>query len=61
MGDMGDMYRERREWMKDRKRELGVDCPQCPVVQPKRIPTILMPQQRCRVCGYKDPRPYVTR
>ena len=27
-------------------------------IQPKRIPTRLLPGQKCKVCGYKDPRPY---
>ena len=33
---------------------LGVNCPRCPS---NRNPTILIPQQRCKVDGYIDPRP----
>lgn len=57
MGDVGDDWRAHKEWMRDRKEKLGVDCPGCPKIQPKRIPTRLLPGQRCKVCGYKDPRP----
>jgi len=56
MGDTGDEFRAYREWRKQRRAKLGIDCPGCPRVQPKRIPTILLPGQRCKVCGYRDPR-----
>lgn len=50
--------------MKDHKKRLrakyGVNCPQCAVKRPKAHPTILLPQQRCRVDGYIDPRPELT-
>ena len=32
--------------------------PRCKVVRPRAHPSILLPQQRCRVDGYRDPRPY---
>lgn len=51
---MGDVFRA----MKDRRRrvreELGRECPDCP---PNRNASILLPGQRCRVDGYRDPRP----
>jgi hypothetical protein len=53
VGDMGDMYRDWKEHKKAHRRELGVPCPTCP---PNRCATILMPGQRCRVCGYRDER-----
>ncbi|HEY9544733.1 MAG TPA: hypothetical protein VIR56_01930 [Solimonas sp.] len=56
MGDVGDTFRALREERKDRRAKLGVSCPGCPKVQPKRTPTILLPGQRCKVCGYRDPR-----
>lgn len=58
-GDMGEFYNGLREDRRKRRAELGVSCPGCRVTQPKRTPTILLPGQRCRVCGYRDPRPYV--
>lgn len=57
MGDTGDYFRDLKEIRKERRKELGVDCPLCPKIQPKRIPTVLLPGQRCKVCGYTDPRP----
>jgi hypothetical protein len=56
MGDEGDFWRGVREARQERRLLLGVDCPRCPKVQPKRNPTILLPGQRCKVCGYRDPR-----
>jgi len=56
MGDMGDMYREMKEERRDRRRALGIDCPGCIAIEPKRNPTILLPGQRCRYCGHKDQR-----
>ena len=50
--------------MKDRKKALrakfGINCPQCAIKRPKAHPTILLPQQRCRVDGFVDPRPELT-
>jgi len=57
MGDMGDTFRELKDERKRLREEHGVSCPQCNVKQPKRIPTTLLPGQRCKVCGYVDPRP----
>ena len=50
--------------MKDHKKRLratyGVSCPMCKVKRPKAQPTILLPQQQCKVDGYKDARPELT-
>jgi hypothetical protein len=50
--------------IKDHKKALrakfGINCPQCAIKRPKAHPTILLPQQRCRVDGYVDPRPELT-
>lgn len=59
MGDMGDSFRAYREHQRERKALLGVKCPRCIKEHPHRHPTILMPQQRCRWCGYRDTRPRV--
>jgi hypothetical protein len=56
MGDMGDVFRALRERKREQRRHLGVDCPRCREVQPRRAPTKLMPGQRCKVDGYRDPR-----
>ena len=57
MGDMGDYYNDLKQARKERREAFGVPCPQCNVKQPKRQPTILLPRQRCKVDGYRDPRP----
>jgi hypothetical protein len=56
MGDMGDFYRDVKDARRELRDRLGVDCPMCNVKQPKRTPTILLPGQRCKVDGYRDPR-----
>ena len=56
MGDTGDTFNALRAYNKERKARLGINCPDCNVKQPKRIPTRLLPGQRCKVCGYKDKR-----
>jgi len=56
MGDMGDIFREHRACMKDRKLREGIDCPGCRKVQPKRIPSRLLPGWTCKVCGYVRPK-----
>lgn len=55
MGDMADDFRLMREHRKEQRALHGIDCPGCQKVQPKRIPTRLMPGQRCKVCGYRRP------
>lgn len=57
MGDMGEYFNDLRESRKERRRTHGVDCPRCKEVRPKAHPSILLPGQRCKVDGYKDPRP----
>jgi ribosomal protein L37AE/L43A len=56
MGDMGDVFRAIRERKKEQRQKLAVDCPRCREIQPKRTPTKLMPGQKCKVDGYRDPR-----
>lgn len=56
MGDTGDLYNALREERRERRRLHGIPCPACTKREPKRSPTILLPQQRC-YCGYRDTRP----
>lgn len=56
MGDVGETFRAMKDARRELRAMLGVSCPGCPKVQPKRTPTILLPGQHCRVCGYSDPR-----
>lgn len=55
MGDMGDFWRDVKDARAERRRELGVECPDCIRREPRRNPTILLPGQKC-YCGYRDPR-----
>lgn len=57
MGDMGDHFNDLRASRKERRAQLGVNCPQCKMARPKAHPSILLPGQRCKVDGYRDPRP----
>lgn len=60
MGDMGDLYNAMREERRALRAKFGTPCPHCRDKQPKREPTILLPGQRCKVDGYRDPRPRLT-
>lgn len=54
---MGELFRDWKAERRALRDQHGADCPGCRRVQPKRTPTILLPQQRCKVCGHRDPRP----
>lgn len=56
MGDMGDMWKESRTARRELRERLGVNCPRCNIKQPKRVPSVLLPGQKCKVCHYRDPR-----
>lgn len=60
MSDMGDDFKALRDHKTRLRIGYGVVCPQCAKVRPKAQPSILLPQQRCRVDGYRDPRPELT-
>jgi hypothetical protein len=57
MGDMGEYFKDLKNNRKLLRQKFGVECPGCKVKRPKASPTILLPQQKCKVCGYRDPRP----
>jgi len=60
MSDTIDDYRAAGDHKKRLRAAYGVACPVCQVKRPKACPTILLPQQRCRVDGYRDERPELT-
>jgi hypothetical protein len=37
-----------------RRAAFGVNCPRCKIARPKAHPSILLPQQKCKVDGYRD-------
>ena len=38
------------------RHKYGVNCPACAVMRPHTNPSILLPQQQCKVDRYVDPR-----
>lgn len=57
MSDYGELCRELREERRELRAKYGVPCPECVRLLPKASPSILLPQQRCRIHGYRDQRP----
>lgn len=55
--DMGEVFREMRQLKKAARDKYGVKCPVCVEKYPRANATILLPRQKCKVCGYRDPRP----
>jgi hypothetical protein len=60
MSEAVEIFRAIGDHRKAIRAKYGVNCPQCAIKRPKAHPTILLPQQRCRVDGYIDPRPELT-
>ena len=56
MGDMGDLWRDLKDHRREQRQKLGVECPECRNHRPRAHPSILLPGQRCKVDGYRDPR-----
>jgi len=57
MGDSGELWNAVKQDRRERRKRLGVACPMCAIARPKAPASILLPQQRCKVDGYVDPRP----
>lgn len=57
MSDEGEFWKDVREARKQVRAKHGVPCPECVSKLPKAFPSILLPGQRCRIHGYRDPRP----
>jgi hypothetical protein len=55
--DYGDLCRDIRDARREARAKYGAPCPECVRLLPKACPTILLPQQRCKIHGYRDPRP----
>jgi hypothetical protein len=61
MSDMGETFGTLRDARDARRKKFGVACPRCIEKRPKAQPSILLPNQTCKVDGYIDPRPHTTR
>ncbi len=57
MSDYADLCRDLRAAKREARAKHGVPCPDCVQLLPKAYPTILLPQQRCKIHKYRDPRP----
>lgn len=60
MSELGEIFSAHADLRKVRRKIFGVDCQECVRLLPRANPTILLPQQRCRIHGYRDPRPELT-
>lgn len=57
VSDYGDMCKDIREERRRVRDKFGVPCAVCREKLPRAHPSILLPQQRCKIHGYRDPRP----
>ena len=57
---MIDTFRAMKSHKQRLREKYGTECPECRKRRPKACATIMLPQQRCRVDGYIDPRPELT-
>jgi hypothetical protein len=55
-GDYGELCRDIREARRQARAAHGVPCPVCIEKVPRAHPSILLPEQRCKIHGYRDPR-----
>ncbi|CAB4180129.1 hypothetical protein UFOVP1040_31 [uncultured Caudovirales phage] len=60
MSDTGETFRAMTAHRKRVREVWGRPCPVCVEKLPRANPTILIPQRRCRIHGYTDPRPELT-
>lgn len=60
MSEAVEIFRSMKDHHKRLRAIYGVACPRCATIRPKAPASILLPQQRCRVDGYVDPRPELT-
>jgi len=60
MSDMIEMLQGLKDHKKRLRRKYGVDCPECVRLLPKANPSVLLPQQVCRIHKYRDERPELT-
>ena len=60
MSDVGEMYTAMRAHKQRLRAKYGQPCPACVRLLPRAHPSILLPQQVCRIHKYRDPRPELT-
>ena len=60
MNSLSETFQDWAAYKKAIRTKWSVDCPRCAQVRPKAPASKLLPQQRCKVDGYVDPRPRLT-
>lgn len=60
MSDTIEIFRALKDNTKRMRAKYGVECPECKRARPRGNASILLPQQRCRIDRYRDPRPELT-
>ena len=60
MSDVADTFHGMKDHKKRLRAKYGIPCPECQRLLPKAHPSILLPQQVCRIHKYIDPRPELT-
>ena len=60
MSEMCEVFRAMKDHKKRLREKYGAPCPECKRLLPKASPSILLPQQMCRIHKYRDPRPDLT-
>ena len=51
-----DFWKEYRAARAEARRKYAQPCPECVAKLPKASPSLLLPGQKCRIHGYRDPR-----
>lgn len=60
MSDWHEDFKVIEEHNRALRAKYGVPCPECVRRLPKANPKILLPQSRCKMHKYTDPRPELT-
>ena len=60
MSEMADVFGAMKDHRRQLRAKYGEPCPECKRLLPKAHPSILLPQQMCRIHKYRDPRPELT-
>jgi len=60
MSDTVDILRAVSDHRKALRARFGVACPRCAELRPRAYPSMLLPQQRCKLDDYFDRRPELT-
>jgi hypothetical protein len=60
MSDFAEMHQGLKDHKKQLRAKYGIPCPECQRLLPRANPSILLPQQTCRIHRHKDQRPDLT-